>query len=49
MTIFAKLLCILTIALKKYCLSCSSKKYAKQNLHVESISYKSVVQEGLRL
>ena len=35
--------------LKKYCLSRSSKKYAKQNLHVESISYKSVVQEGLRL
>ena len=25
------------------------KKYAKQNLNVESISYKRVVQEGLRL
>ena len=38
-----------TLQLKKYCLSRSSKKYAKQNLNVESISYKSVVQEGLRL
>ena len=35
--------------LKKYCLYLSSKKYAKQNLNVESISYKRVVQEGLRL
>ena len=25
------------------------KKYAKQNLNVENISYKRVVQEGLRL
>ena len=35
--------------LKKYALSLSSKKYAKQNLYVESISYKRVIQEGLRL
>ena len=34
--------------LKKYHLSRSSKKYAKQNLNVETISYKRVVQEGLR-
>ena len=34
--------------LKKYALYLSSKKYAKQNLNVESISYERVVQEGLR-
>ena len=35
--------------LKKHALSLSSKEYAKQNLNVESISYKTGVQEGLRL
>ena len=35
--------------LKKYCLYLSSKIYAKQNLNVESISYKRVEQEGLKL
>ena len=47
--LFTRLMLWSGLQLKKYTLSPSSKKYAKQNLNVESISYKRVVQEGLRL